>query len=286
MTEKDKEILELLRQGKSYSYIQKIVQVSPSKIASVKKMYLENGNELSGYTPETIPTLPDTTITLPATTIENSGSSDTTTIQPLTEIKNSGGSTTELKIKNIGINTDYLKSQNNLIINLKKKLTMEQNEIFEDDDIEVIRLKMAHDIAMKNLEKENEELSLRKRELLIKEAHAFSEQKKTEKQGRSLLFRFRKLAEKIEDGVWTYGEINDCFNKTVELKEEIEKYCFENEIDSEDLSVITTLDKMKSELEELQDDSEDDDETIEVEFDNEILEMTERAKEVDFETYY
>lgn len=250
---KEQEIIELLRQGKSYSYIQKIVQVSPSKIASVKKLHMEGGSELSE-------TLNDTTTILPATTSVNTESSGTTT-------------------------TNYLESQNNLINNLKNKLTMDANEIFEDDDLEVIKLKLAHDIAMKNLEKDNEELSLRKRELRLKEEIAFADKKKTEKQGKSLIFRFRKLVEKIEDGEWTHGEIDECVSKMTDLKDEIEKYCFENDIDSDDLSVLVILKRMELELEEVQDDDAYLDDTTDLEFGDEVLEMVERAKDIDFDDY-
>jgi len=192
-----------------------------------------------------------------------------------------------------GTTTSYIESQNKLITNLKNKLTMNLDEIFEDDDLDLsdkaqlekIRLKLAHDIAMKKLEREDEELSLRKRELRIKEEVAFSDRRKIEKQGKTLIFRFRKLAEKAEEGEWTYGNIDVMSAKATDLKEEIEKYCFENDIETENLSILVILEKIESEFENLQDDDSDDDDTINVEFDEDVLEMVERANDVDFEDY-
>jgi len=261
MTEKEQQIIELLRQGKSYLYIQSVVKVSPSKIANVKKNYIENGSE---FTEDTTAT----TTMLLATTSVNTGSSDTTT-------------------------ENYIESQNNLINNLKNKLTMNTDEIFEDDDLdysekgalEKIKLKMAHDLALKKLEREDEEISLRKRELRLKEEQASSEKRKTEKQGRSLIFRFRKLAEKVENGEWTYGEIDKCSEKATELKEAIEEYCFENDIDTDELSVLVILNKLESEFEGLQDENADEDDSIDIEFEDNVLELAEHAKEIDFESY-
>ena len=258
MTPKELKIIELLRLGKSYSYIQQNVEVSPSKIASVKRIYMDNGSE--GY---------DCTTTkpLPATTTVNTDSSDTT--------------------------TDYLESQNKLIINLKNKLTMNSNNNLEDDDLDLsekaflekTRLEMAHEIAMRRLDKDDEELEIRKKELELKEKSASAENKKIEKEGRSLIYRFRKLAEKVENAEWTYGDIDDCSEKATELKEEIEKYCFENEIDTNGLSILIMLNKIETEFENLQLDNADEDDTIEVEFDDEVLEMIERANELDFNSY-
>lgn len=253
MTSKEQKIIELLQQGKPYSYIQSVVQVSPSKIASVKKVYMESSSESSDTTD-------DTTTILPTTTDVNTDSRSATT-------------------------TDYLESQNELINNIKNKLTMNTDEIFEDDDLEKIKLRLAHDLAMRKIDRENEELELRKKELRLKEDAANSDKRKIEKQGRTLIFHFRKLAEKVKNGDFTFGEIDKYSEKATELREEVEQYCFENEIDSDELSILVILRKMESEFESMQDEDYDDNDINEVEFEDDTLEMVERANEVDFDSY-
>lgn len=114
---------------------------------------------------------------------------------------------------------------------------------------------------------------------------AFSEKRKIIKQGITLIFRFRKLAKKVEDGEWAYGDIDECSNKATDIKEEIEKYRFENDIETENLSILVMLEKIESEFENIQHDDSDDDDTTDVEFDDDVLELLERSNEIDFDDY-
>jgi len=256
MDTKEKTIIELLEQGKSYKYIQEALNVSPSTIAQVKKEY---------FSSEATTTSTTDAIVAPTCSATNDSNCSEKHREPFKDLFNNPKNNNNMK--NYYYNDD------------------DELEDSEKVSLEKMRLEMAHELELKKIEKESQELNFKLRELKIKEEQAYSEKRKTEKQGRSLIFRFRKQAEKIEDGEWTYGEIDKYYSKIIDLKEEIEKYCFENDIETDDLSILVILEKMESEFESLLDEDADADDCTDVEFDDDMKEMPERAKEYDFESY-
>ncbi len=270
MTNKEEKILELLREGKSYTSIQNILQVSPSKIAQIKKEY---------FTTEELEYSTTDTTTFTTEEFENS-TTDTTTFTT------DSGSDVDSS-SNIGSEIE-----NNTIINPKKTINMTNDDIYNEDELdyseraslEKLKIKCAHEINLKRIERENKELELRSRELSLKEKNANIETNKMDKQAKALIFRFRKLVDGLVDEEWTIGELKELLEKATELKEKVESYCFENDIETEGLRIIFILERIEKEIEEFIEDDEDDEEPFDITFEN-LYEEIEEAKEIVFYSY-
>jgi hypothetical protein len=263
MTDKEQQILLLLEQGKSYSYIQQTLQVSPSKVAWVKKNLYSGSsaseNQLNTTTEDAINS------TTGATTGSNGSSKKANQ-----ESENDRNSI--YKPKNLFTMTNYYEN--------------DEEELDENEKVslEKYRLQLAHQLELKKLENQEREIELKKKDLEIKSEMAFSEKRKTEKQEKNLLHQYRKLAKRIEEREWTYGDIYDVYSIAYDLKEDIEKFSVENDIETEGLSILVDLDKIITIFDDLYDGDEYDESTVDLEFDKDILEIAEYADNVTFKT--
>ena len=118
-------------------------------------------------------------------------------------------------------------------------------------------------------------------ELQLKSSALNNDQQKIEKEGKALIFRFRKLMSKFKSGTWTFQQIKDYYHNAVSLNEEIEEYCFKEDIDADGLKILSILSDLISTFEEhvekinefelekdLDDMDEDDDENEEEDYDD------------------
>lgn len=261
MTPKEEQILMMLQDGKSYTNIQTLLQVSPSKIAMVKKAYLTTGSAKN-----------------------EAGSSTTATTR---------NTTTGSDIHENGSNNSS-EFANNTIINTKTQCKMGTNQYFNDDsdmdyskrlELEKIKLEQAHEIALRKLDREEEELDLKKRELALREKQLENANARSEKKGKILLAKFKRLAEKCKDGEWSYDNALDAYNTALALQEEIEQYCLENNIESSGLMILTILERIIEEFDQMTEEVLSEGDTDDVAFDDDIPDLMEQAKEIDFDTY-
>jgi len=289
MTAKEEKIVELLRAGKSYTEIQTLLEVSPSKISQIKKEYLTSDSDDEN-------TSDTTTFNTDSTTGSDSsiGSSSDSSSDNSSAGSNIGG-------KSINNNKNNTKMDN------EKHYDPELN--YSDKiALEKLKINLAHEAEMKRLENESSEQDLRWRELSLKERNTIAlenslkeknasagnlsleekkaeeERKKMEKQGKSLIFRFRKMTGKIIDGEWTKSECDNFLEHVSDLKEQIELYCFENDIETDGLRILEIIEKIEDEFVEIIDDDDDDDELYDLSFE-ELYDDIEEAKEIDFESY-
>jgi len=292
MKAKEEKIVELLRAGRSYSEIQILLEVSPSKISQVKKEYF--------------PTETDEESTSDTTTFYNDSTTDSDS--------SSDGSSAGSKIGEKSVS------------NLNKNTPME-NKNFPNPElhypdmiaIEKLKIELAHEAEMKRLEYASVEQELRLRELTLKERRANSddeflkarivaeisskeknsnlgspsledkkaeeEQKKIERQGKLLTLKFKKLVASLQDGEWAKWELNEILSKTIKLKEKIEVFCIEYDFDMEGIRVLDILKEIEENLDEdLCRDNHNDNHIFNVNFDK-LADIIEEVKEMDFESY-
>lgn len=279
MTEKEKKIVELLQAGKSYTDIQKLLEVSPSKISQVKKEYC---------TTET-----DDSDSMDATTFATGSSNDFDNSSSDNSI-NKGLSPKET----LGFrNKEH--PDNNMDFELKYADKIE---------LEKMKLNLAQEVELKKLEIASAEQELRWRELSLKErsAEAYEkalkeqlnekarameaqrekeENERAEKRANILLSRFRKHIDKLEDGEWSKADLYEYLDKTVELKEKIETFCDEFDIVTKGLRMLEILETIEEQFEtDLDADEHDDDYVFDLRFEA-LYDVIEEAQDVDFETY-
>ncbi len=229
MISKDSQIIALLKEGKSYTQIQELLQVSPSKIAMIKRKYLtadNNNNESSSV----------------SSSDSSSGSRITTDSDSFIE-------------NDIGIEEDdndsYINEDNSNNIHHLKNLNMQtpQNTkksnyyVKERSEVEKLKLQLAHKIDLKNIALRKEELAI-KRSDIQKEKYALDvDRRRIEREGKALIFRFRKLMGVFKSGLWSGQQIRVYYNNITTLRDEIEEYCFKDDIDIEGLKILMLLNK-------------------------------------------
>ncbi|MEI6348873.1 MAG: hypothetical protein WCP69_13075 [Bacteroidota bacterium] len=226
--EKEEKIIALLNEGKSYTFIQDKLQVSPSKISAIKrKFFIVN--------------------------CENSATDSTTSSIDTSESGSSENSANmddnfdfNPKIKKIDSNNNQ-KNQNFNNNKFKKPTIMENtndpNSFSYNLELEKLRLEKNHVLELKKLELQQEELELKNGELNIKRSLMNNESKKIERQSKTLIFQFRKLMAKYQNGKWKYSQICEQSNALIALQEQIQEFCFQEDIDTDNLIVLMTLNK-------------------------------------------
>jgi len=304
MTNKEEKIVELLREGKSYTEIQTLLEVSPSKISQIKKEYFISDSDEESTTDTT-------TFTTDSTTDSDSSSGNSS--DSSSENSSAGSNIEEKSINNI---------KNNIKLDNEK---YHDPELHYSDMIalEKLKINLAHEAAMKRLENESMEQELRWRDQSLREkkanadeqflkekiaAEMSSEEKShnagdisskrnrnieersiAKKKGKHLVFTFRRLIGKLIDGEWTKGEIVDFICDAENLKDKIEIYCFAYNISLEGLRMMSILKKVDEMFEIPDGDFDeflklDDEHTVDIKFE-ELYDIIEEAKKVDFDTY-
>ncbi len=205
---KDNKIIELLNEGKSYSYIQEMLQVSPSKIAIIKKKLSNNHNSSSENSSDEI---------FDSSSENNSFSSEKLNNNIIYDRKNE--------------NEESKNSKNQKNINM-------ENQNFE---IMKYKLDLQHQLELKKIELQKETFELQNQEFHLKRKLADVENLKILREEKNLVFRFRKIMQKVKKGTWSYLQIEEFIDSIDLLKEEIELHCFKEEIETEDLVIIKTL---------------------------------------------
>jgi hypothetical protein len=226
--EKEEKIIALLNEGKSYTYIQRTLLVSPGKISAIKRDYFSRISE-------------------------NSTSSSTTSSGSTSESGNSENSANmddnfNFNPKNNKIDSNNIQKNKNLNNNKFKNPTIMENTNNPNSfsynlELEKLRLEKNHVLELKKLELQKEELELKNGELNIKQSLMNAESKKIERQSKTLIFQFRKLMTKYQNGKWKYNQICEQRNTLIALQEQIEEFCFQEDIDTENLIVLMTLNK-------------------------------------------
>lgn len=207
---KDNKIIELLNKGKSYSYIQEMLQVSPSKIAIIKKKLSNNHNSSSENSSDEI---------FDSSSENNSFSSEKLNNNIIYDRKND--------------NEESKNSKNQKNINM-------ENQNFE---IMKYKLDLQQQLELKKIELQQESFELQKNEMQYNQQIIKIENLKKEKQEKILLFRFRKLMQKVTKGNWTYLKIFEQISNIRLLREEIEEFCFLEDMEIENLKVGQIIDK-------------------------------------------
>ena len=214
---KDKQIIELLKEGKSYTYIQEVLQVSPSKIAMIRK------NLFSDSSSENI-----STSSSASSSVSNSDNFSTTT---------------DDNIENYDFlhdNKNNVTTKNKNIENINfKKTTMEN----QNNDVEKLKLELNHNLELKKLELQQESFDIQRRDLQIKKSIVDLEKQKIEREGKTLIYKFRKLMLKYKKCTMTYLQLDDYVNNLNTLFEDIDEYCFKEDIDKEELIILSILNK-------------------------------------------
>lgn len=236
--EKDTKIIELLNAGKSYTAIQEILQVSPSKISAVKRSYLPENSENS--TPSS------------ATSSESSSKSsseDSSTIFNENAIFN--GKINKKEPNNA--QTDNKNNNNNSIINkIMENLNIPN---YFNSELEQLKQNQAHEIELKKIELQREVLEQQNRESYLQKSRIDIEAKKIERQAKSLIYQFRKIMKKYQNGRWSYQLLCDHRKELVELLDQIEEFCFKESMDTENLTILNilnrTIQEFKSYAEEI-----------------------------------
>lgn len=208
---KESEIIELLKKGKSYTYIQEVLKVSPSKIAMMKKkLFSETGNENS-----------------------SDSSSDSGIYQESTTNYYDNEENACFSEKHSNFTTEIENNENRYI----KKRTMEN----QNNEVEKLKLELNHNLELKKLELQQESFDIQKRDLEMKKSMLDLEKQKVEKEGKALIYRFRKLMLKCKKGKMTYRQLIDFNIHLSDLSEAIEEYCFKEDFETEDLSILNIL---------------------------------------------
>jgi len=300
MTQKEEKIVEFLRAGKSYTEIQILLEVSPSKISQIKKEYFPTETD-EETTFDTAPFYNDSTTDSDSSSDRGSGrSSDRSS-----NSSNAGSNIGEKSISNLNKNTPMdNKNLPNPELHYPDRIALEK-----------LKIELAHEAEMKKLEYASVEQELRLREQTLKERRANSdeeflkakivaeisskekntfaaspsfedkkaeeEQKKVERQGKLLLFKFKKLVAGLQDGEWAKWELNDILDKTIKLKEDVEVFCIKYDFDTEGLRVLDILIDIEEYLDEdLSKDNHNDSHLFNVNFD-ELSDIIEEAKDIE-----
>lgn len=222
LNEKEKSVVELLKAGKSYTHIQAILHVSPTKIKMIKEAHLPSSSGGSSNDSS-------------AGSSANSSTFSENNLEISPEI-NKNNNNVPFKNRN-----SYPNNSNQTIMENQNK-TISNNQF----ELEKIRLKRQHNIELEKIKLQKAEFEIQRRALDLKKSALDLDKRKVEKEGKVLIFRFRKLISKIRPGKWAYEEcLNYCNNATT-LKEEIEAYCFKEDIETDGLKILTLMDAIIS----------------------------------------
>jgi hypothetical protein len=255
MTEIQAQIIEMLRQGNSYSTIQEELCVSSKTISATKKAFMGGENSSNDR--------------LSSTFLQH---------DPDPPPRTGNWKTIDSSQQNLN-NYQPKKTQKNM---------SNYNSVIDDDDyidkedepvtklsLEKLRLQLEHEREMQKLEaisdKEDREYRLREKEIQLNRDQFDAVQRQKSDEMRALLFRIKKLTEQCEDGEYSYEDVDSMHDDATELLSDCEKYCFINEIKFEESEYQTILSSIISTFEEFLD-STDEDDSNDLEFDEDLEE--------------
>ena len=140
---------------------------------------------------------------------------------------------------------------NNNYINYKNSQKMENYDYQSMKEIEIRRLELEHEIQMKKLEMQEEELSIRNRELHLKSKQANSETTKQEQEFRLLNWELQEIFNEELELVDSKGEIEipledgeEKLETLKELQKKIQKFCVVYKISIETFTLFKYLQKI------------------------------------------
>lgn len=258
MTNTEAQIIEMLKEGMSYSTIQEELRVSSKTISATKKAFMERENSsndrLSSAFLQHEPDPPPRTGNWESI---NSFQQNSTNYQP---------PKTKKIMSNYNADVD--------------------DDDYEDEEqvtklsLEKLRLQLEHEREMQKLEavneKEDREYRLKEREIQLKRDEFEAVQEKKAEEMRSLLFRLKKLTQQCEDGEYTYDEVETMYDVAEVLLTDCEKYCFINQIRFDETESHTMLSMIISTFDEFLD-STDEEDSNDLEFDESLEEMIGKA---------
>lgn len=233
--EKDKQIVELLKEGKSFSQIKNILHVSPNKISTISKTY----------------SIKNSTIDSDIITTTDNINSDKENNHNIYSINSD---------ENINKNNQNLALQNQINENIMNKNYKYQHSI-EKGKIDLERIKLANELKI-NLEKieiEKKALKLKEKELNLLENSQLIEKDKYQKKELTLIFKFQDHLKKYTNSTWPFQEFEDYYNETESLIEIIIEHCFINNIESKNLKILSILFYLLNDIGKILENYDDDD---------------------------
>jgi predicted RNase H-like nuclease (RuvC/YqgF family) len=263
MTDIQDQIIEMLKQGVSYSTIQEELKVSSKTISAAKKSFLESRksrtNVLSGTSLNHFPVYPEKPENDFPESMQSEPAHYSNHLKPRKTMSNYN--------QNVYDN-DF-----------------EENELGAKISVEKLRLKLEHEREMRKLaalnEKESREFALREREIQIQRDKIEALQKQKDEEMRTLLFRIKQLTQRVQDGEYMYEEIEAFLDDTRKLSNDCEKFCFVNQIDFNGTDSHKMLSIIAENLNDFLENT-DEDESNDLEFDEELDRMIGRATFRDF----
>jgi endoglucanase Acf2 len=259
MTEIQAQIIEMLKEGMSYSTIQEELRVSSKTISATKKAFMETENSSNSRLFSThfqkVPDPPPRQELWESTYNATSKADNFKPLKPKTTM------------------TNYIDE-------------VDDDEYDDDDEqitklsLEKLRLKLEHEREMQKLdavnEKEAREYYLKEREIQLKRDEFEAVKEKKAEEMRSLLFRLKKLTQQCEDGEYTYDEVETMYDGAEVLLTDCEKYCFINQIRFDETESHTILSGIISTFDEFLDNTDEGD-SNDLEFDENLEEIISKA---------
>jgi hypothetical protein len=215
MNENERQIIELLNSGRSYSDIQQILRVSSKTIASIKKKAhfpsTESGEKAC---------FPSTESNWNSFFLDTFQSNPNPPFEKL-ETKNNSISKTKLN--------------NYMLTNKKQNFMNSDNDFYEDEsdeqvsklDVEKYRLKLSHKLEMEKLQMERDH---RESELKLKRDEFDYAKQKTQEAMRSLLYRAMKIIGNCIDGDYEYEDAENLLEDAKKTLNDCDQFCFVHKI--------------------------------------------------------
>jgi hypothetical protein len=302
MTTKTKEIIELLEQGKTYHEIQTILQVSPTRISKIKKKYLsrDSESEEDDYDNTLVPEMIedddfDDTDSDSDSEFDSEADDSNTDFGSNYQSNDSKNSIYGSGFTNSGKRTMHSigrydqtgrnifpHSQNPHSINEDSqynRLLQQQKEHFE---VMKHKYNLEHERKLMQMEDEREARIFQREQFLIKQENERKENRFKEK---NFVKKFQKIFNHIEDGEWTYDELEDLTETIDSLGEAIENHCERNDIETENLRILNLLAKFKNEIEKALDIMGDDNDLISLRFSFDLHWAKKKAGDLSFSDY-
>jgi len=263
MTDIQDQIIEMLKQGVSYSTIQEELKVSSKTISAVKKAYLESRNSrntvLSSTSHNHFPDYQEK----PENDFPESMQSE-----PVHQFNH-------LKPRKTMSNYNQNVNDNDF----------EESELGAKISVEKLRLKLEHEREMRKIailnEKESREFALREKEIQVHREQVEALQKQKDEEKRTLLFRIKQLTQQVQDGEYTYEEIEKFLEETQKLTNDCEKYCFVNQVNFSGTESQKILSMITENLNDFLENT-DEEESNDLEFDEELDMLIDSATFRDF----
>lgn len=238
MNSQDYRIMKLLKQGKTYAEIQEIEQVSPNRIAMVKKMM------------DAMDSSDDALLD----TIMDDISDDSDTIFDDSYITSHDRN----DISSDSFHPDEISSE--------KKSELQSFGLHTrpptDGELELERLKIEldHEERMEKLRIKNRVLAQHETGLRIKQNGVDREEQKKEGLKKVLMSRFSKLLKRCGEGKWSDSEVEDFLDDVDALIRDFEEYGLLYHVDTEDWEEVITLQEIQNFFQKIWNDMNEDEE--------------------------